>query len=55
MTVDTGVNCVVQFIHPGREHKPDDGPSREMKGRCRAYAQTPPPADWRGDHLLTSK
>jgi adenylate cyclase len=34
---------------------PDDGPSREMKERCRAYAQTPPPADWRGDHVLTSK
>jgi adenylate cyclase len=34
---------------------PDDGPSLEMKERCRAYAQTPPPADWRGDHVLTSK
>jgi adenylate cyclase len=34
---------------------PDDGPSREMKERCRAYAQAPPPADWRGDHVLTSK
>jgi adenylate cyclase len=34
---------------------PDDGPSLEMKERCRAYAQTPPPAGWRGDHVLTSK
>jgi adenylate cyclase len=34
---------------------PEDGPSREMKARCRAYAHTPPPADWRGDHVLTSK
>jgi adenylate cyclase len=34
---------------------PDDGPSKEMKERCRVYAATPPPADWRGDHVLTSK
>jgi adenylate cyclase len=34
---------------------PDDGPSHEMKERCRAYAKTPPPANWRGDHVLTSK
>jgi adenylate cyclase len=34
---------------------PDDGPSLEMKERCLAYATTPPPAGWRGDHVLTSK
>ncbi|HYE93345.1 MAG TPA: adenylate/guanylate cyclase domain-containing protein, partial [Terriglobales bacterium] len=34
---------------------PDDGPSLEMKARCREYAVTPPPAGWRGDHVLTSK
>ena len=34
---------------------PHDGPSHEMRERCRAYAATPPPADWRGDHVLTSK
>ena len=33
----------------------DDGPSLEMLERCRAYAADPPPADWRGDHVLTSK
>jgi len=33
----------------------EDGPSLEMKARCREYAVTPPPAGWRGDHVLTSK
>jgi adenylate cyclase len=34
---------------------PHDGPSLEMRERCRAYAAAPPPAGWRGDHVLTSK
>jgi hypothetical protein len=34
---------------------PDDGPSLEMRERCRTYMVAPPPADWRGDHVLTSK
>jgi adenylate cyclase len=34
---------------------PHDGPSLEMKERCLAYMAAPPPADWRGDHVLTSK
>ncbi len=34
---------------------PDDGPSREMLPRCDDYIVTPPPADWRGEHVLHSK
>ena len=34
---------------------PDDGPSREMSPRCDEYLVTPPPADWRGEHVLHSK
>jgi adenylate cyclase len=34
---------------------PEDGPSTEMLERCREYIAPPPPADWRGDHVLTSK
>jgi adenylate cyclase len=34
---------------------PDDGPSREMSPRCDEYIVTPPPADWRGEHVLHSK
>ncbi len=34
---------------------PDDAPSREMSPRCDEYIVTPPPADWRGEHVLHSK
>jgi adenylate cyclase len=34
---------------------PDDGPSREMRERCHELAKSPPPANWRGEHVLTSK
>jgi adenylate cyclase len=34
---------------------PGDGPSQEMKERCHELAASPPPADWRGEHVLTSK
>jgi adenylate cyclase len=35
--------------------EPDDGPSREMITRCDEYLVTPPPDDWRGEHVLHSK
>jgi adenylate cyclase len=35
--------------------EPGDGPSGEMRQRCDEYAVTPPPADWRGEHVLHSK
>ena len=34
---------------------PDDGPSHEMRERCNEMIAHPPPADWRGEHHLTSK
>jgi adenylate cyclase len=34
---------------------PDDGPSQEMRARCDEMIANPPPADWRGEHHLTSK
>jgi adenylate cyclase len=34
---------------------PDDGPSREMLARCGEYLVQPPPAEWRGEHVLHSK
>jgi len=33
----------------------DDGPSLEMCERCHEFLKSPPPADWRGEHVLTSK
>ena len=35
--------------------EPDDGPSKEMVARCNEYLVTPPPDDWRGEHVLHSK
>jgi len=35
--------------------EPEDGPSKEMITRCDEYLVTPPPDDWRGEHVLHSK
>lgn len=37
------------------ERHPDDPPSRVLLARCRQYLVQPPPADWDGSFLLTSK
>ncbi len=34
---------------------PTDGPSAEMRLRCEEFLRTPPPPEWRGEHVLTSK
>ena len=33
----------------------DDGPSRTYLGRCRAYLESPPPDDWDGVYVMTTK
>ena len=30
------------------KQKPDDEPAKIMRDRCKAFAQSPPPADWDG-------
>jgi adenylate cyclase len=35
--------------------KPDDAPALMLRGRCRAYRETPPPAEWDGVWRLTEK
>jgi hypothetical protein len=32
--------------------EPEDGPAREMLTRCGEYLVTPPPPEWRGEHVL---
>ena len=32
-----------------------DGPSRELLERALAFMLSPPPPDWRGEHVLTEK
>jgi adenylate cyclase len=34
---------------------PGDRPAREMLDRCREFLVTPPPANWRGTHVLVTK
>jgi adenylate cyclase len=33
----------------------EDGPSRVLLARCEEYLASPPPPDWNGVHVLTSK
>ncbi|HPB82434.1 MAG TPA: tetratricopeptide repeat protein [Spirochaetota bacterium] len=34
---------------------PQDGPSEVYLGRARAYSETPPPDDWDGVFIMTTK
>lgn len=34
---------------------PDDGPSKVYYARCRHYVQNPPPDDWDGVFVMTTK
>jgi len=33
----------------------DDFPSRVLLARCQAYAENPPPVDWKGIYFATEK
>ncbi|MHC4780215.1 MAG: adenylate/guanylate cyclase domain-containing protein, partial [Planctomycetota bacterium] len=35
--------------------EPDDGPSKVLMSRCRAFRDAPPPEDWNGAHTFTTK
>ncbi len=37
------------------ELEPDDGPSRVYQQRCAHYIDTPPPEDWDGVFVMTTK
>ena len=37
------------------EVRPDDGPSQTYLGRCREYLESPPPEDWDGVYVMTTK
>jgi len=34
---------------------PEDGPSKEYYARCKHYIENPPPEDWDGVHIMTTK
>ena len=34
---------------------PDDGPSKVYEQRCKVYIESPPPEDWDGVFVMTTK
>lgn len=47
---DEALACFEEILAGG-----EDGPSALYLERCRAYRDAPPPADWGGVHVMTSK
>jgi adenylate cyclase len=45
----------VRLLEKVLAQRPDDGPSRVLLGRCRVFAESPPPAEWDGVFEATSK
>lgn len=43
------------FFKQAVEISPEDGPSKTLLARCQAYQNAPPPADWDGAFVMTSK
>jgi adenylate cyclase len=45
----------VRLLEKVLAQRPDDGPSRVLLGRCRVFAESPPPPEWDGVFEATSK
>ena len=45
----------LSFFKKALEIKPDDGPSAMYVERCREYIKNPPPANWDGVFVMTTK
>lgn len=48
-------DSALQNFEAALEIDPADGPSRVYARRCRHYLQNPPPEDWDGVFVMTSK
>lgn len=48
---DSALSCFESAL----EIDPEDGPSRVYAQRCRHYLQNPPPEDWDGVFIMTTK
>jgi len=44
-----------KYFQQALETDPDDGPSKVYLARCTHYVETPPPEDWDGVFVMTSK
>ncbi len=45
----------IQFFERALQVRTDDGPSLTYLNRCKAYLTAPPPDDWDGVYIMTSK
>ncbi|MCK4908118.1 MAG: hypothetical protein KAR07_07235 [Spirochaetes bacterium] len=45
----------LDFFSQASEVDPEDGPAKLYVTRCKTYIKTPPPADWDGVFVMTSK
>ncbi len=43
------------FFARALQSDPDDGPSRVYFARCKHYLENPPPEDWDGVFVMTTK
>lgn len=44
-----------KFFAQALKIDPDDGPSKVYFARCKVYIETPPPEDWDGVFVMTTK
>jgi len=44
-----------QYFSKALEIDPEDGPSKVYKARCKHYVENPPPEDWDGVFVMTTK
>lgn len=45
----------IAFFQMGLDLTPDDGPSKAMINRCKAYIENPPPDNWDGSFIMDTK
>ncbi len=45
----------LKYFNQALEIDPDDGPSKVYAGRCDHYIANPPPEDWDGVFVMTTK
>ncbi len=48
-------DSALRHFESALEADPGDGPSRVYAERCRHYLQNPPPEDWDGVFVMTTK
>jgi len=45
----------LEYFQKALEIDPEDGPSKVYKERCKEFIESPPPEDWDGVYIMTTK